>query len=131
MYLVDTSVVIDFIKGKETKESNHFEEIIEHGIPFGISAFTYQEVLQGSRDKKEYESLQQYLSTQKIYYPTPETFEDASKLFFDCRKAGITIRSTIDTLIATTAMNNRLKLLCSDRDFTFMQKVIDLEIWNG
>ena len=131
MYLVDTSVVIDFIKGKETKESKYFEEIIQHGIPFGISAFTYQEVLQGSRDKKEYETLQQYLSTQEIYYPTHETFEDASKLFFDCRKAGITIRSTIDTLIATTTMENKLKLLCSDRDFAFMQKVIDLEIWNG
>ena len=131
MYLVDTSVVIDFIKGKETKESNHFEEIIKNGIPFGISAFTYQEVLQGARDKKEYETLQQYLSTQKIYYPTPKTFEDASKLFFDCKKAGITIRSTIDTLIATSTMENKLKLLSSDRDFVFMQKVVNLEIWNG
>lgn len=131
MYLVDTSVLIDFFKGKETVKSKHFESLMLHNIPFGISAFTYQEVLQGAKDKKEYETLQCYLSTQKIYYPTHETFENSAKLFFDCRKSGITIRSTIDTLIATTAIENNLMLLCSDRDFVFMKKVIELDIYEG
>jgi len=128
MYLIDTSVLIDFFKGKETKQSKKLEKIIRNQIPFGISIFTYQELLQGAKDEKEFEKLKQYLSTQKIYYPTHDTFEASAYLFFSCRKKGITIRSTIDTLIATTAIENGLILLCSDRDFEYMTRVIDLEI---
>ncbi|HHD78699.1 MAG TPA: PIN domain nuclease [Epsilonproteobacteria bacterium] len=128
MYLIDTSVLIDFFKGKETKQSRKLEKIIQNQIPFGISIFTYQELLQGAKDEKEYETLKRYLSTQKIYYPTHETFDAAAYLFFSCRKQGITIRSTIDTLIATTTIENSLILLCSDRDFEYMCKVVDLEI---
>jgi predicted nucleic acid-binding protein len=128
MYLIDTSVLIDFFKGKETKQSKKLEKIIARQIPFGISVFTYQELLQGARDEKEFEKLKKYLSTQKIYYPSHETFEASAYLFFSCRKIGITIRSTIDALIATTAIENGLILLCSDRDFEHIANVVDLEI---
>jgi predicted nucleic acid-binding protein len=126
MYLIDTSVLIDFFKGKETVQSKKFEEILLHQIPFGISAFTFQEILQGSKNDKEYEKLRTYLITQKIYYPEKEDFELAARLFYDCRKSGITIRSTIDTLIAVTAVKNKLILLHSDRDFEFIAKVVGL-----
>lgn len=128
MYLVDTSVLIDFLKGTETIQSKRLEYIILHQIPFGISAFTYQETLQGAKNQKEYDTLNRYLSTQTIYYPTKQTYELAANLFFKCRKSGITIRSTIDTLIATTATENGLILLCSDKDFDNMVKVVDLDI---
>jgi len=128
MYLVDTSVLIDFLKGIQTSQSKRLEYIILHKIPFGISAFTYQETLQGAKNQKEYDTLNRYLSTQTIYYPTKQTYEASANLFFKCRKSGITIRSTIDALIATTAMENRLILLCSDKDFNNMAKVVDLEI---
>lgn len=128
MYLIDTSVLIDFLKGVDTPKSRKFEEILTHQIPFGISAFTYQEVLQGAKDTKEYDKLNTYLSTQKILYPRNESYEKAAKLFFTCRKSGITIRSTIDTLIATTAMENNLILLHSDRDFEYMAEVLGLRV---
>ena len=128
MYLVDTSVLIDFLKGVDTPQSKKFENILQHQIPFGISAFTYQEVLQGARDTKEYDKLNNYLSTQKIYYPIEESYEKAAKLFFTCRKSDITIRSTIDTLIATTAIENDLILLHSDKDFRYMAEVVGLRV---
>ena len=128
MYLVDRSVLIDFFKGKDTKQTQKLEKIILHQIPFGISAFTYQELLQGAKDKKEFEKLKKYLSTQKIYYSNNNSFENAAEIFFKCRKGGITIRSSIDVLIATTAIENSLILLTSDKAFIFMKKVIDLEI---
>ena len=126
MYLVDTSVLIDFIKGIETVQSKKFESILQHQIPFGISAFTYQEVLQGAKNAKEYDKLNNYLSTQKIYYPSNESYEKAAKLFFKCRRSGLTIRSTIDTLIAITAIENDLILLHSDKDFDHMSRVVVL-----
>ncbi len=128
MYLVDTSVLIDFLKGKETTQVKRLEYIVLHHIPFGISAFTYQETLQGAKNQKEYETLNRYLSTQKIYYPNEQTYEASANLFFRCRRSGITIRSTIDTLIATTAIENGLILLCSDKDFNNMTQVVALNI---
>ena len=115
MYLIDTSVLIDFLKGKETLECQKFEKIIENQIPFGISAFTYQETLQGAKDKKEYEKLNIYLSSQKIYYPSAEGYERASNLFFNCRKSGITVRGSIDVLIAIISIEHGLVLLHSDK----------------
>ncbi len=128
MYLVDTSVLIDFLKGKESVYTKKLEYIIAHGISFGISAFTYQETLQGAKNQKEYETLNRYLSTQKVYYPSQKSYEAAARVFFTCRKSGITIRSTIDTLIATTAMENGLILLCNDKDFDNMATVVPLDI---
>jgi predicted nucleic acid-binding protein len=128
MYLVDTSVLIDFLKGVDTVKSRKFEEILQVQIPFAISVFTYQEVLQGARDTKEYDKLNNYLSTQNIIYPEKDCYEKAAKLFFTCRKSGITIRSTIDTLIATTAIKNNLILLHSDKDFDNMAGVVGLRV---
>ena len=128
MYLVDTSVLIDFLKGVDTVKSRKFEEILQVQIPFSISVFTYQEVLQGARNTKEYDKLNKYLSTQKIIHPEKDSYEKAAKLFFTCRKSGITIRSTIDTLIATTAIKNNLILLHSDKDFDNMAGVVGLRV---
>ncbi len=128
MYLIDTSVLIDFLKGTETQQSRKFEKILQNQIPFGISAFTYQETLQGAKDKKEYDKLNTYLSTQKIYYPKDKSYEASANLFFLCRKSGITIRSTIDALIATIAIEYNLILLHSDKDFDYIAKVVDLKV---
>ena len=128
MYLVDTSVLIDFIKGTETVQSKKFELILQEQIPFAISAFTYQEVLQGAKNEKEYDRLNDYLSTQKIIYPSKKSYEQAAKLFFTCRKSGITIRSTIDLLIAVTAIENNFILLHSDKDFDNMLGMSKLRV---
>ena len=128
MYLIDTSILVDFLKGKENIKTQKFEEILLHNIPFSLSAFTYQEVLQGARDVVEYEKLNAYLSTQKILYPLESSYERSAKIFFECRKKGITIRSTIDTLIASTAIEHNLILLHNDRDFDYMAKVIEMRV---
>jgi predicted nucleic acid-binding protein len=127
MILVDTSVIIDYLKGMDNEKTQLFDRIIERDIPFGISAYTFQEVLQGARDDKEYESLKQYLSSQKIYI-LPDTlacYEKAAKLFFDLRRKGRTIWSSIDVLIAQTAIHYHLLLLHNDRDFDNMAESLE------
>jgi predicted nucleic acid-binding protein len=52
------------------------------------------------------------------------SYESAARLYFLCRKKGITIRSTIDFLIAQTAIENNLVLMHNDEDFNTMAKVI-------
>jgi len=124
MYLVDTSVLVDFFKDKKNEKIMRFEWILSNSIPFGISAFTYQELLQGAKDEKEFKSLEEYLSTQKIYYPSNESFKNSAEIFFLCRRKGITIRSSIDVLIVATAIENNLILLHNDRDFKNIAKIV-------
>ncbi len=122
MVLVDTSVLIGFLKGHADGKILMFKEILSHDIPFGISAYTYQEVLQGARDEVELQTLKNYLSTQHIYYLEQEaaSYEEAAMLYFNLRSKGITPRSTLDMLIALTAIKNSLALLHRDRDFDIM-----------
>jgi predicted nucleic acid-binding protein len=125
MILVDTSVFINYLKGKNDEKTDVFDTVLSHDIPFGISAYTYQELLQGARDEKEFSTLKEYLSSQRIYLlpETAEIYESAAKLYFDARRKGITPRSTIDILIAYTAMYYNLYLLHNDRDFDTMAGV--------
>lgn len=53
-------------------------------------------------------------------------------MYFDLRRSGVTIRSTIDVLIALTAIQNNLHLLHNDRDFDIMaEKLPKLKILNS
>jgi len=125
--LVDTTVIIDFLKGKETDKTRILESILIKRIPYAISSYSFQEILQGARNEKEYISLKRYLSTQTILF-LPEdtgTYEEAAQLYYDLRRKGITIRSTIDILIALIAIKNHLLLLHDDSDFDLLAASID------
>ena len=119
MILIDTSVLIDGLKGVKNPKTELLALIVKQKVQYGISVYTYQEVLQGARDDREYKRLKEYLSTQKIYFlsETVATYENAARMFYDLRRKGVTVRGTIDILIALTAIENGLFLLHSDRDF--------------
>jgi predicted nucleic acid-binding protein len=132
MILVDTSILIHFFKGLESEGSRKFRMVLERGIPFGINSLIFQEVLQGAVSEKEYLTLKKYLETQRFYHLREPigSYAKAAKIYLDCRKKGITIRSTIDCLIAQTALENDLFLLHEDQDFDLMAKVIPLKFFN-
>ena len=119
MVLVDTSVIIDFLKGAENAKTALFGRVMARKIPFGIASYTYQEVLQGARNEREYGILSEYLSSQKIYFLPEdiESYDAAASMFFGLRRRGITPRSSIDILIALIAVENDLFLLHNDKDF--------------
>ena len=131
MILVDTSVLIDFFKGSGTENSRKLEEILRRRMPFGITPYAMQEVLQGAASEKEFELLKDYLSTQHFYYLKDriDSFISAARIYMECRKKGITIRSTIDCLIAQIAIEHDLMLLHNDSDFRAMSKVVPLRFY--
>jgi predicted nucleic acid-binding protein len=132
MVLVDTSVLIGYLKGLDKEPIKKLDEIIESKIPFGINSFIYQEILQGSRDKKEFEELKEYLGSLRFYELKygKESYEKVAYIYFQCRKSGLTIRSTIDLLIAETAIENELFLLEDDNDYKAISKVLkDLKLY--
>lgn len=95
-------------------------------MPYGINTFIYQEVLQGAKTNKEYNLLKVYFETIPLYYLKygKKSYEQAALINIRCRQKGITIRSTIDLLIAETTIENDLYLLHDDNDFMNMAKVI-------
>lgn len=131
MILVDTSVLIDLFKGASNGPANRMREVLGHHIPFGITSVIYQEVLQGTKSEKEYNLLRDYLSSQRFFHPQDavKTYEDAARIYFSCRKKGVTIRSTIDCLIAQIALEQDLALLHNDRDFDAMAPIINLRLY--
>jgi len=132
MVLVDTSILIDFLRGAENAAVGRFQQILESNIPFGISPLTYLEVLQGARTDKDYATVKSYLETHRFFglLDEKESYAAAARIYFDCRRKGITINSTVDCLIAQTAIENDLTLLHNDADFDRMRKVAPLKIYD-
>ena len=120
MYLVDTSVWVGFLRQHQSKAIDYFNQIIQQEIPFGITSIIYQEILQGASSIDDFKELTVYLNTQRFYYPKDSimSYESAAMIYMKCRKKGITLRSTIDCLIAQIGIENDLILLHDDKDYT-------------
>ena len=69
MVLVDTSILIDFLRDRSGAQASKFNTILELNIPFGITSHIYQELLQGSATQKDFDTLKKYLDTFTIYAP--------------------------------------------------------------
>lgn len=125
MYLIDTSVWIDYFRGRAHQPVDYFIRIIKEEIPFGITSHIYQEILQGAASKKDFQVLVEYLDTQRFFHPKNPvlSYADAAKLYLNCREEGITIRSTIDCLVAQTAIEHNLILVHKDKDYLQIKKV--------
>lgn len=125
MVLIDTSVLINYLKNKEDKYTNALNILIENNYPIGINNLIYQEILQGAKSDKEYEILKSYLSQFHFYeLKGKSSYEEAAKLNIRCRQNGVTIRSTVDLLIAQTSIENEIMLLADDSDYENMSRII-------
>jgi hypothetical protein len=62
--------------------------IIDNYIPYGICNYVYQELLQGSKNSREYELLKEYLNTLPFYELRygKQSFENAALMFINCKK---------------------------------------------
>ena len=131
MILVDSSVLIDFLKGRENSPVNRFIEVLDRGIPFGISPIAILEVLQGAATEKDYSTLRDYLGSQTVYGLEGglESYARAAKIFFNLRRKGMSVRSSMDCLIAQTAVEHGLHLLHNDSDFDRIAKVSSLKVF--
>ena len=131
MILIDTSILVGYFKGLKGNPYDKLDSLIDQNTPIGICNQVYQEILQGAKDEKEFCILREYLDTMNFYdlLYGKKSYESAAWLYFKCRKAGITPRSTIDLIIAQIAIDNNLLLFHNDNDFVQISKVIpDLKL---
>ena len=117
MILVDTSVLVPFLRGRDSEAIRCLTGTLTDGVEVFLTPIIAQEVLQGARDDREWKTLDAYLSTQAILHSADPlaTVSDAARIYVDCRRRGLTVRSTIDCLIAQLALEHDLALLHQDR----------------
>ncbi|MCY4499145.1 MAG: PIN domain-containing protein [Rhodospirillaceae bacterium] len=119
MYLVDTSVWIDYIRGRDVAHVHFLRELLSNPLAVSITPLIYMEILQGARDSTAFERLQDYFNGQRfVDFEQPATSHAAAaRIYLDCRIRGVTVRSSIDCLIAQSAIESDLTLLHHDQDF--------------
>lgn len=117
---------IDYLGGTQTLVTGRLSEVLDNGVPFGITGGILQEVVQGVASREEFEKVSEYLGSQTFYHPRDpvQSYVDAARIYYDCRRAGVTVRSAADCLIARVAIEHDLILLHDDRDFEAMAGVI-------
>jgi hypothetical protein len=88
-----------------------------------------QEVLQGFTDEAAFRTARDAMwSFPVVESPLgPEVFEDAVGLFRAARRAGFTVRSGVDCLIAACALRHALTVVHADRDFDLLARVAPLQ----
>lgn len=118
MILVDSSVWIDQLADRKTPQTAALERLIVAEQDVGIGDLILAEVLQGTRDSRAYATARALLAEfEPVQISDFRVAEAAARNFQTLRARGITIRKTIDTLIATRCILDDIPLLYSDRDF--------------
>lgn len=128
VYLVDTSAWILHFSTDSSFDLRTICPPEERAICLPV----YQEILQGIRDEKVYRHLREILLAGDIV-ENPLTiglFDEAVGLYRLARKNGLTIRSSVDCLIAACAIRHDLTILHNDRGFAALSAISTLKQMN-
>ena len=125
MFLVDTSVWVSLLRGKQTAKTQILKACIEQKQRYGITAQIYQEILQGAGTPEGFFTLQRDFASLPLYHPHDvfNSYADAALIYARLRWRGITVRSTTDCLIAQIALEHGLTLLHDDADFVKIARI--------
>ena len=126
MILVDTSVWVGYLRGDERPAVARLEVLLERGVPVAVTSIVAQELLQGVAMPEAFERLERYLASQRrveLSDPWLGAVE-AARIYGACRAAGVTIRSSVDCLIARIVIEHDLALLHDGGDFEDIARVV-------
>lgn len=123
MILVDTSVWVDFFAGRSTVQTSWFERHLGTE-EFVLGDLVMVELLQGFREGRDVRIVERQLEPFRVHELCGDAIaRKAADNFRTLRAAGVTIRGTIDVIIATWCIENGAMLLHADRDFVAMERI--------
>ncbi len=117
MVLVDTTVWIDFFGGKSTPEVRELERLLQEGEDLCTCGVILTEVLQGIREDADYRRTLTRFDAFLFLPMSRQTFLAAADIYRSLRRRGVTIRKSVDCMIAAVAREHGAALLHHDRDF--------------
>ena len=122
MLLVDTTVWIDFFAGREVSHVVYLEKQLLHGENICICGVILAEVLQGIRDDKSHSKTRRYFGALAYLPMDRHVYLRAADIYRGLRKKGITIRNSVDCMIAAVAIEHDVPLLHNDKDYSSIER---------
>ena len=120
--LVESTVWIDFFVGRKSAQTEKLRERILNRDDICCCGFVLTEVLQGVREDKQYASVKHHFENLIYLDDDRTTFELGAAIYRNLRRQGLTIRNSIDCLIAAIVIQQRVNLLENDRDYEFIDQ---------
>ena len=118
MMLVDTSVWIDHFNAHDSPEAIRLQQAITNNEPIALCGIILTELLMGLRSEQKASEVESLMAAfDWLPEPDDSDYSRAAQIFRNCRNKGITIRSTIDCLIAAQCIRHKTPILTKDRDF--------------
>jgi len=131
LILVDSSVWIDYFRGTVTAQTDLLDRLLMLE-PLAIGDLILTEVQQGFDSDKDFSDARRVLTSLAVVeLGGLKVATQAARNFRALRKRGVTIRKTIDTVIATRCIEDGYDLLHNDRDFDPFSKHLGLRVVKG
>jgi predicted nucleic acid-binding protein len=128
MLIVDSTVWIDYFNGRITPQSDFLHDAVS-SIQILVGDLILAEVLQGFRKDVDFEAARLALGKfNQASFVSPALAVQSARNFRFLRQKGITVRKTIDSLIATYCIENCHDLLHNDTDFDPYEQLLGLSV---
>ena len=128
MILVDSGVWIDYFNGVDNKQTVTLNDTLGKR-PVAVGDLILTEVLQGFREDKDYKIAKSLLDDLTVFDLLGKDMAIKSvENYRALRKRGITIRKTVDVIIASFCIERKIPLLFSDKDFKPFVKNLGLTV---
>lgn len=128
MILVDSSVWIDYFRSADTPQVAMLDSLLGRR-PIAIGDLIAAEVLQGVRDEREFRLVEKVFGAfDHVELAGYALSVSAARNYRYLLGKGITVRKTIDTIIATRCIQDNLSLLHSDADFHPHEQHLGLKV---
>lgn len=128
MLLVDSTVWVDYFNGFENAQTDYFHQIVDQ-TPILIGDLILAEVLQGFRSDTDFEKARRvFAKYRQVEMVNPKLALQSARNYRLLRRKGITVRKTIDSLIATYCIESEHDLLHNDSDFDGYEKYLGLSV---
>lgn len=127
--IIDTSAWVEYLRKTGSPTNLALRAGARSGQPIATPAPVVTELLSGSSSEAEAAELFQLLKRFEILEPDSlAVYRSAARIYCICRRSGFTIRSTIDCLVAATALDRGRPLLARNRDFDIIARYTGLEL---
>ena len=131
MIVVDASVWVDYFNGRPTPEADALDRLLQREL-LVVGDITITEVLQGFRDEKSFRQARNLMEIMEMREMWGRAIAiEGARNFRRLRKIGVTVRKTIDVVIATFCLENGHTLLHADRDFDPIEKHLGLRVFKS
>jgi predicted nucleic acid-binding protein len=128
MLIVDSTVWVGYFNGVNNPQTDYLHQMVDK-TPILIGDLILAEILQGFRDETDFETAHRLFGKFiQVEMVNPDLAMQSARNYRLLRRKGVTVRKTIDGLIATYCIENEHDLLHNDSDFDGYEKHLGLSV---